>query len=291
VKTEGRRGYTVVPFPWARAPIVDSLRVARRKLMIQALVEVDVTAARAFFADHRRATGESLSFTGFTIACVAQAVEEHPLVQAYRHGARRLIVFDDVDVCTLVEHDVGAGKVATPLVIRAANRKTFREIHHEIRSAQAVGIGGPRTVRLMRLYPYLPRLLRTAFWRAFDHFPRLKARIGGTVVVTALSMFGSGVGWGIPITDYTLAFTLGGIAEKPAVVDGRIEVRQILCLTISADHEVVDGAPLARFLHTLKDLIERGYGLDPGLDVASGDAHDGHDGHDGTHDVVLSRAP
>jgi hypothetical protein len=208
-------------------------------------------------------------------------VEEHRLVQASRRGARRLNVFDDVDDCTLVEHDSGAGKVATPLVIRAANRKPFRDIHQEIRAAQAAGIGGAGEVRLRRLYPYLPRLLRIAFWRAFDHFPRLKARIGGTVVVTALSMFGAGVGWGIPITDYTLAVTLGGIAEKPAVVGGQIAVRQILCMTVSADHEVVDGAPLARFLQTLKDLIERGYGLEG----ESGGAREG------AHDAALSRAP
>jgi len=45
------------------------------------------------------------------------------------------------------------------------------------------------------------------------------------------------------------------------VVNGRIEIREYLCVTISFDHDVVDGAPAARFTRQFKELIERGYGL------------------------------
>ena len=37
--------------------------------------------------------------------------------------------------------------------------------------------------------------------------------------------------------------TLGGISRRAAVVDGRIEPREILDVTLSFDHEIVDGAP------------------------------------------------
>ncbi len=274
MSTESHKTYTIVPFPWIRAPIVDSLHVAQRKPLIHALVEVDVTIPRQYLSQHKHETGESLSFTAFIIACIAKALEEHKEVQAYRRGRRRLILFEDVDVCTLVEHDVDGGKVATPFVIRAANRKTFRAIHQEIRAAQAVGVGSPWAVRVRRLYPYVPRLLRMAFWSTFDQYPRLRRRIGGTVVVTAVGMFGKGAGWGIPITDYTLAITLGGIGDKPGVVDGRIEVRQSLCVTVSVDHTIVDGAPLARFLQRAKALIESGDGLEGGLECEGTVARD-----------------
>jgi pyruvate/2-oxoglutarate dehydrogenase complex dihydrolipoamide acyltransferase (E2) component len=56
--------------------------------------------------------------------------------------------------------------------------------------------------------------------------------------------------------------TLGGIGEKPGVVDGHIAIREYLSMTISFDHDMIDGAPVARFTHRLKDLIESGYGLD-----------------------------
>ena len=74
-------------------------------------------------------------------------------------------------------------------------------------------------------------------------------------------MFGNVPGWGIPIPTYTLSITVGGIAEKLGVVDGRIESREYLSITISFDHDIVDGAPAVRFTQRLKELIESGYGL------------------------------
>ena len=52
-----------------------------------------------------------------------------------------------------------------------------------------------------------------------------------------------------------------GFAEKPVVVDGKIEIREMLSVTVSFDHDIVDGAPAARFTSQLKSLIESGYGL------------------------------
>jgi pyruvate/2-oxoglutarate dehydrogenase complex dihydrolipoamide acyltransferase (E2) component len=75
-------------------------------------------------------------------------------------------------------------------------------------------------------------------------------------------MFGEGAGWGIPITSYTLALTVGGIATRPGYdAEGRIEPREYLSLTVSVDHDVVDGGPAARFVQRLKALLESGYGL------------------------------
>ena len=74
-------------------------------------------------------------------------------------------------------------------------------------------------------------------------------------------MFGKGGGWAVPFGVHTLDIALGGINEKPGVVDGRIEIREYLCLTLMFDHDVVDGAPAARFTQRFKELIEDGYGL------------------------------
>jgi len=85
----------------------------------------------------------------------------------------------------------------------------------------------------------------------------------GTVAVTAIGMFGhgSGNGWGLTPAWHTLVLVVGSIAQKPAVVESRIEPREILNLTVGFDHDVVDGAPAARFVRRLLELIERGYGL------------------------------
>ena len=63
------------------------------------------------------------------------------------------------------------------------------------------------------------------------------------------------------MSNFTLTVTLGGIAEKPGVVDGRIQIREYLYMTLSFDHDIIDGAPAARFTQRLKELIESDYGL------------------------------
>jgi pyruvate/2-oxoglutarate dehydrogenase complex dihydrolipoamide acyltransferase (E2) component len=76
-------------------------------------------------------------------------------------------------------------------------------------------------------------------------------------------MFGQGSGWALGFLPmHTLGLTVGGIAQKPGVIEGRIEIREYLNLTITFDHDVVDGAPAARFAQRLKEQLERGYGLE-----------------------------
>jgi len=75
-------------------------------------------------------------------------------------------------------------------------------------------------------------------------------------------MFGEGQGgWGIAPTMHPLDLIVGSTIWKPAVVEGRIEPREILNLTLVFDHDVIDGAPAARFAQRLVELIESGYGL------------------------------
>ncbi len=57
-------------------------------------------------------------------------------------------------------------------------------------------------------------------------------------------------------------YNLGGMAKKPVVIEDRIEIRKLLCITISLDHMITDGAPAARFVNRLKHLIETCSGLE-----------------------------
>jgi pyruvate/2-oxoglutarate dehydrogenase complex dihydrolipoamide acyltransferase (E2) component len=78
----------------------------------------------------------------------------------------------------------------------------------------------------------------------------------------AIGMLGPGGGWGIPIAPPTLMITVGGIATKPRYLNGQLEPRSLLELTISVDHDIVDGAPAARFARRLAELVEAAEGLD-----------------------------
>lgn len=76
-------------------------------------------------------------------------------------------------------------------------------------------------------------------------------------MITSVGMFGRGGGWGVGfLPTHTLGLTVGGIARKPGVYEGEIAVREILNLTISFDHDIVDGAPAARFAKRLIELME-----------------------------------
>jgi pyruvate/2-oxoglutarate dehydrogenase complex dihydrolipoamide acyltransferase (E2) component len=54
---------------------------------------------------------------------------------------------------------------------------------------------------------------------------------------------------------------VGGIATKPRYVDGSLQPRELLDLTISVDHDMVDGATAARFARRLDELITHAEGL------------------------------
>jgi len=162
-----------------------------------------------------------------------------------------------------IEHDVAGQKHIMPAIIRAANRKTIREIHHEIRAAQVQDVEKVLKEGVLSL----PTLLLGPFLWVFSwigrRYPQMWKKSVGTVGITAVGMFGKGAGWGIPPASPTpLMMTVGGIGQKPGVVDGHIAIRDYLSLTISFDHEIIDGAPAARFTERLKELIESGYGLD-----------------------------
>jgi pyruvate/2-oxoglutarate dehydrogenase complex dihydrolipoamide acyltransferase (E2) component len=182
-------------------------------------------------------------------------------VQAYRRGGK-LVVATDVNVSVIIERELEEEKAPLfPHVVKAANQKGLSEIQGEIRAAQAATPDLSRSLRWLNLYRYLPGFVRSLLWRVLLCSPACRRRLTGTVGLSAVGMFGTGTGWGIPLPTYTLNVTVGGIAEKPGVYDGQIAIREYLCLTISFDHNVVDGAPAARFARRFRELIERGHGL------------------------------
>src|SRR5215469_124015 len=106
--------YHTLPYPNIRRWTAAAYRSVHQKPMLHGLMEVDVTDARAALRAHKARTGESLSFTAFLITCLAKAVDEHKTIQAMRQASKRLIVFDDVDVYTPIEHELAGEKQIYP---------------------------------------------------------------------------------------------------------------------------------------------------------------------------------
>lgn len=250
----------VIPFPKIRRLMVDGGQRARQKHVIHGLVEFDVTVPRRLIRAHKERSGEAISFTAFIMACLGKAVDRNKHMQAYRAPWDKLVIFDDVDVNTMFEVEVDGRKIIRPHIIRAANRKSLRQIHEEMRAFQQ-GHAAGREGKFIDWFVLLPGWLRRLFLAALFQNPTRLKEMNGTVSLTAVGMFGEGAGWGIPATNHTLQVTLGGIVERPAFVDERLEKREFLCVTLSFDHDIVDGAPAARFIQRFKELVEAGDGL------------------------------
>jgi pyruvate/2-oxoglutarate dehydrogenase complex dihydrolipoamide acyltransferase (E2) component len=193
------------------------------------------------------------------IACLGQAVETDRSIQAYRNWRNQLIIFDDVDVLTYIEIEVDGQRFPLAHVVRAVNRKSWREIHEEIRGVQANAGETPNARRResAEWFLLLPAFARNVIYRIVNRSPRIWKKYVGTVYLTAVGMFGTGGGWGIGFSAHTLGVIIGGICEKPVAVKGRVEIRECLNLTADFDHDLTDGAPAARFIDKFKEFLER----------------------------------
>jgi pyruvate/2-oxoglutarate dehydrogenase complex dihydrolipoamide acyltransferase (E2) component len=263
-------GYRVMPFTANRRMVVASASVGREQNNIQALLEVDISVPRRFIHGHWQKTGERLSFTAYVVACLAKAVAEFPYFNAFRKG-RHLIILDDLTISVMVEREIKGELVPEPLGIQSAQNKNYRQIHDAIRAAQAHPadqLGGLSGVNWLS---FIPGFLLKPFIRIASQNISIMERYGA-VSVTSVGMFGSKnqAAWGIPIVGgATVGVTIGGIVERPWVNDGKIENHQHLCLTITFNHDIIDGAPAARFLKRFSALLKSGEILVDGLETTS----------------------
>jgi hypothetical protein len=153
--------YTVRPWPPERGIIVDAGWLGSRRHLIYGLLELDVTVVRRFIHE-QKAQGEALSFTGYIVKCLADAINKHPMAHAYRDWLGRLVIFEAVDVVTMIETEKDG--VALPHIIRAANRKSFQEISAEIRAIQSKPKKSDQTKGINKIGPYIPAFVRRAFF-------------------------------------------------------------------------------------------------------------------------------
>ncbi|HEY3560620.1 MAG TPA: 2-oxo acid dehydrogenase subunit E2 [Kribbella sp.] len=253
-------GVQVRAVPCVRQLVIDTGRAARRRHAIHGLFDVDVTSARTAL---RRDDATHL-FTAFVIHCVAAAVAADPGVQAYRDLRGREVVFDQVDIGLPIEVDVNGKPFAFTHVLRDASRRTVQDLYDEIQAMKSDPHLSPSVQKEPWVHAYLllPAFVRVALLGALHRLPRRQQSLAGTVGVTAVGMFGAGAGWGIGFQLHTLSVVVGGIARRPILFQGVLVEREFLQLTISLDHDVVDGAPAARFVRRLRSLLVACDGID-----------------------------
>lgn len=255
--TKQKPGYTAIPLSFQRKMVAASTAPSHDQSNIQALIEVDISEPRRYIREHREKTGEKLSLTAFVIACLAKTVSEHPDVNAFIKG-NKLIKLDDVTISAMLEREIDGERVPEPIGIRAAQNKSHRQIHAEIRAAQQkldAEFGGLNDMTWVK---YIPGFLLKTFVRIASRNITMMSRYGA-IGVTSVGMFANKnqALWLIPlVAGAAVEVAVGGIVERPCICDGKLENREHLCLTVVFNHDIVDGAPAARFLKRFSELIK-----------------------------------
>jgi len=259
--------YEVKPFTVERQNLSLIVREGRAKPSIRTLIELDVTKARKIISNSKKEKID-ISFTGWLAKCVADAVNEHKKLNSYRQGRKKIVVFEDVDIAIPIEREVDGDSSVRGYILRKANEKNVKDITEEIRNAQRAELGEETqfikkdyTKNQKRLLK-VPDFLKKLFLKILRKKGIKKKKHFGTVGITSIGTEGKCPGWFSPLGGITsTVIGVGGITKKPGVVDGEIKIREYLHLTVIVDHDLVDGAPLARFVASFTELVESAYGL------------------------------
>jgi pyruvate dehydrogenase E2 component (dihydrolipoamide acetyltransferase) len=165
-----------------------------------------------------------ISFNDLIIKVVANALVQHPQVNAsFQDRAIRYYEHADIGVAVAIEDGL-----ITP-IIRSADQKSIGQIAREVRELA-------ERARAKKLRP--------------------EEYMGATFSVSNLGMFGIDEFTAVINPPEAAILAVGAIEPKPVVRDNQIVVRKMMRVTMSCDHRVVDGATGAKFLQTLKKMLE-----------------------------------
>ncbi|MGY1737533.1 2-oxo acid dehydrogenase subunit E2 [Geodermatophilus sp. SYSU D00684] len=151
-------------------------------------------------------------------------------------------------------------------VVRDADVRHVAGISAELRGVKADLMTTPTGRALQRFAALAGRVpgLFPAMYVVMGRSVRAR-ELTGTVQVTAVGMYAGGGGFAIaPPTLASLVVVVGGISRRPRAVGEAVVVRDVLDLTVTIDHNVVDGAPATRFGADLRHRLECPT-ADPGL--------------------------
>ncbi|MBN2279997.1 MAG: 2-oxo acid dehydrogenase subunit E2 [Candidatus Marinimicrobia bacterium] len=255
--------YHIVKFPRTRIATFDIGSISKTKHNISALIEVDVTDARRKIKEMRQERGK-LSFTAYLIKSIADTMKKHSTVGGYLKGKRKLLVFEHVSISIVVEKYIEGRRVPIPMIIEKAEEKSAFEISAEIESAKNKLMTShdivlhKKSERMEGLYYSLPGLLRRMVWKFLLNNPKLAYKSMGNAILTSVGMMGKINGWFLPTTIHPVSFGISSITLKPRIIKNKILPRDILNMTIVMDHNVIDGADMARFVVELVKTIENG---------------------------------
>jgi pyruvate/2-oxoglutarate dehydrogenase complex dihydrolipoamide acyltransferase (E2) component len=228
-----------------------------------ALLEFDVSDLRKELRQYRQRSGGG-SFFAFMLKAIGTCLREFPEFNSMINRLKKT-TFYEVDIDIPIEIAKDEEIYNRQQIIRNISEKTVNEIETEIRQAKSDS-GEQRSYMSsslgQRIITTLPKWLVMAVFRLILRNHRLVKSFSGTAFVTSVSMFSNAPGHVIPFAGgpKAVSFAVGSVVKKPVVRKNEIVIREILHLTAVFNHDLVDGAPAARFVNQLRRYIETDYG-------------------------------
>lgn len=226
-----------VPLSGVRAVIARNMHASHQTTApVTLTTEADATALVSLREQLKASLADTLGFNvGYNdllILLVARALREYPYINARLErnadGSEVIRHLQDINIGLAVDTERG---LLVP-VVRNADRKGLLEIARELRELIARARQGKA----------LPDELA-----------------GSTFTITNLGVHEIDAFTPIINLPEIAILGVGRIKPRPAVVDGQVCVRQTVWLSLTFDHRLVDGAPAARFLQRVKQLVEEPY--------------------------------
>lgn len=227
-----------------------------------ALLDFDVTDIRRELR-RRRSGGKGGSFFAFILTAIGKCLEECPEFNSMISG-RRKTTFYEVDIDIPIEINKNETIYNKQCIIRNINKKALEEIDAEITKAKTETgeeVSYMSTTFGQRILCSLPKAVVMVLFRFILKNHRLVKKHSGTAFVTSVSMFSNTPGYVVPYAGgpKAVSFAVGTVAKKPVVRKNEIEIREIVNLTAVFNHDLIDGAPAARFINRLRKYIEHDY--------------------------------
>jgi len=186
----------------------------------------ELVAARQRLKPRFEALGLKLSYLPFIIKAVSLALREHHILNAELDlENERIIHKDHINIGIAVDTDDG---LVVP-VIRDADQLSIQELAARINDF---------SVRAPKRQLSLDELK------------------GGTFSITSYGSIGGY--FAVPVINYPQAaiFGIGRLTQKPVIKDGQIAIGNVLPISMSVDHRIVDGGEVARFLNLVLEYLK-----------------------------------
>jgi pyruvate dehydrogenase E2 component (dihydrolipoamide acetyltransferase) len=199
--------------------------------MVTTFRTVDATHVEALRAELAAEAGRKVSPLAIVVRSLVEVCGEHPKLNSrYDAEAHEVVLVGSCHVGIATDTERG---LMVP-VVREADRKGVLAIADEISELVAAARAGTATP---------------------EHLT------GSTITVTNVGSFGSE--YGTPIVNFPEAaiLALGVVEPRALVVDGQVEVRPAVTLSLTFDHRVLDGADAGRALTALQELLESPFRL------------------------------